>query len=129
MVKPWIPVHPDYNQVNVVNESEKEDSILNLFKTLIALRKKYKPLRYGNITFLNRGEAGIIVYSRIYKYDAITIFLNFTSSYKDISGFIAAGFIETIFISGYKIMPETGQEKVLPPFGIWIVRLSAAGNF
>ena len=74
--KTWIKINPDYTDVNVKNLVEKENSILNSYKELIALRNKEKVLQYGNYDSL-KFENGQILFTRSYKSDKITVGINF----------------------------------------------------
>jgi alpha-glucosidase len=46
--KPWLPIARDYKRVNVAAQSEDPDSILNLYRRLIALRKSEAALTVGS---------------------------------------------------------------------------------
>ena len=37
--KPWLKVNPNYKEINVSEQQDREDSLLNYYKKLIALRK------------------------------------------------------------------------------------------
>jgi alpha-glucosidase len=45
---PWLPVEPDYRDRNVASENEVATSLLQLYRRLIALRRKYRALRAGS---------------------------------------------------------------------------------
>ncbi len=71
MAKPWLPLAHDFARENVVNLDAVPDSILNLYKALIALRKKlpqlvtgaYQPVAaQGDVLLYRReGEGGVAV--------------------------------------------------------------------
>jgi alpha-glucosidase len=71
MAKPWLPLADDFARENVVNLDAVPDSILNLYKALIALRKKlpqlvtgaYQPVAaQGDILLYRRdGDGGAVV--------------------------------------------------------------------
>ncbi len=61
--EPWLPPHPDYPTRNVVAQRGDPNSLLNFYKQLIALRKKYAALRSGlfqPITFEPRAVLGYL---------------------------------------------------------------------
>ncbi len=63
-VEPWLMVHPDYIQRNVSSQRHAPDSIFNLTKTLIALRKQTPALLHGSLVFSATGLPGALVYIR-----------------------------------------------------------------
>lgn len=83
-VKPWLPLHPNYTTVNVEAEETSSTSLLNFYKSLIAIRKKSDALLYGDIRFINQGEADVLIYERTYQNQRIVVLLNFGSRLKTI---------------------------------------------
>ena len=51
-VAPWLPVNPDHAQVNVEEQVQREDSLLNLYRRLLALRRDTDSLRSGPLPLL-----------------------------------------------------------------------------
>jgi alpha-glucosidase len=47
-VEPWLPVSPDFTELNVERQREEDRSIYNLFRRLIGLRRKMRALRSGS---------------------------------------------------------------------------------
>jgi len=74
--KPWIKINPDYKEVNVQDLMTKENSILNSYRELIALRNKEKALQYGNYDRLEYKEDQIL-FTRSFAGDKITVIINF----------------------------------------------------
>ncbi len=62
--KTWLPVAPDYKKVNVETESKDPDSMLNWYKTLIALRRMNPAIHGGDMTMLDAGNPQVIAWSR-----------------------------------------------------------------
>src|SRR5438309_742502 len=60
----WLPVAPDYKQVNVEAESRDPDSMLNWYKKLIALRRGNSAMRDGNMMMLETGNQNVQAWSR-----------------------------------------------------------------
>lgn len=48
VVKPWLPVHPNYTEVNVQQALQDPDSIWNFYRQLLQVRKQSGALRYGD---------------------------------------------------------------------------------
>jgi alpha-glucosidase len=62
--KTWLPVAPDYKEVNVEAESKEPDSMLNWYKKLIALRRSNPALHDGDMKMLNAGNDQIVAWTR-----------------------------------------------------------------
>ncbi len=60
----WLPVAPDYKQVNVAVESRQQDSMLNWYKKLIALRRDNPALHEGAMKMLESGNPQVVAWSR-----------------------------------------------------------------
>ena len=60
----WLPVAPDYQQVNVEAESKDPNSMLNWYKKLIALRRTNPALHDGAMQMLNAGNDQIVAWTR-----------------------------------------------------------------
>ena len=73
---PWIKLNKNYQEINVKLESELNNSILNTYKALLALRNSEKALQYGSYEKLERRN-DMIFFSRYYKEDKITVMINF----------------------------------------------------
>lgn len=73
---PWIKLNENYREVNVSSESQLHNSILNMYKTLLKLRKNEKALQYGSYGKLEMHN-DLILFSRDYKRDKITVMINF----------------------------------------------------
>ena len=67
--EPWLPVHPNYKQVNVQSQESSqpnEDSHLKVYKKLTQLRQSEEPsILYGEIEFYVSG--GILSFIRVAK--------------------------------------------------------------
>jgi glycosidase len=50
---PWIRVNSNYVQVNVRSQNEDPDSVLNLYRTILALRQSDPNIREGRLTFID----------------------------------------------------------------------------
>ncbi len=61
---PWLPVHPDYAQVNVAAEEADPDSVLNWYRTLAALRASRDELVAGSYEELLADSEQVYAYRR-----------------------------------------------------------------
>lgn len=78
--KPWLKVNPNYKEINVSEQETREDSLLNYYKRLIALRKSdaYRELlTYGKTEPLFEMEDKIFAYKRYDDSGEILVLANF----------------------------------------------------
>jgi len=76
---PWIKVHQNYTLLNVAALEKQENSLLNSYKKLIALRNSEPVLQYGeyeNLSFSNDR----ISFTRKYNDEIIKVFFNFSET-------------------------------------------------
>ncbi len=74
--KSWIKINPDYETINVEVLTPQENSILNTYKKLIALRNSEKVLQYGKYDNMEY-EKDQILFTRSFEGDKITVIINF----------------------------------------------------
>ena len=124
---PWLPVPPSYETHNVASESKDPNSVLNLYKKVLALRRTHVALLEGSYTALNEDDAHVMSYLRSYKGTGVLVVLNMSDSARkakfDLSkhGF-GRSTLKTLIAS-----PEAsakGSEVTLEPFGLLIAELN-----
>ena len=74
--KTWIKIHSDYRKANVRYLTKINNSILDRYEDLIALRNREKVLQYGKYDRLEYLKEEIL-FSRSYAGDTITVRVNF----------------------------------------------------
>jgi alpha-glucosidase len=82
---PWLPVPKNYTMVNVKKQQKDSDSVLSIYKALLALRKEHSALQNGEIEFLSKGENNVLAYSRKNGEEELVVFLNFSSMRKKVN--------------------------------------------
>jgi alpha-glucosidase len=80
--RPWLPVDSGYKNINVRSQMNDRYSILNLYRNVLHLRRKYKALNEGDIVPVMKGFKGVLAYLRIYGDERFFIALNFSSKEK-----------------------------------------------
>jgi len=98
---PWIKVNENHTYLNVVSSEKNENSLLNNYKKLIALRNSEPILQYGKykqLSFLN----DIIGFTRTFNGDTIKCYFNFGKNPKKIT--LEKG--ETILLGELPIEPN-----------------------
>ena len=112
---PWLPVHENHNVINVQDQSADQDSLLNLYHTLLRLRQEMPSLQTGSLELI--GDPNIdqhtLAYTRSVEDQTLLVVLNF-------------GVTETVFQNPtdcQQILLRTGQvttagpsQILLPPF-------------
>jgi alpha-glucosidase len=78
--KPWLPVPPSYKTHNVESETKDPDSVLNLYKKVLALRHTNPALLEGNYIALNEDDLKVMSYARSYKNKTVIVALNMSAA-------------------------------------------------
>ncbi|GAB6156674.1 hypothetical protein JCM17380_54280 [Desulfosporosinus burensis] len=74
---PWIPVNPNYGEINVEQARENQNSILHYYRKLIKLRRQYPLLVYGDYQLLLHKHTQIYAYLRHWDEKTLLVILNF----------------------------------------------------
>ena len=62
---PWIGMNPNYTEINAEDQENDENSILNFYRNLLAIRKRYADVVSGDYTPLQAGkEPNLFAYKR-----------------------------------------------------------------
>ena len=112
---PWLPVHQDYKSTNVKSELADPDSLLNVYKGLLRLRRESIAMQEGTLDLLSEtdGRHSLLSYRRIYEPESVLIVINF--------GDCASKFVNgtkchrILFVVGMD-KPENPEEFTLAPY-------------
>lgn len=74
---PWIGVNENYSKVNAQSQIHDETSIFNYYKTLVALRKEYDIIAFGDIKPLDEKQPTVFAYERTYGDESLLVVCNF----------------------------------------------------
>ena len=74
--EPWMRVNHNYRQINVEDSVEDRGSILNYYRRMIRIRKKYKSLVYGEFQDLITENEKLYVFKRKLGNEEILVLLN-----------------------------------------------------
>ncbi len=77
--KPWLPVNPNYTEINAQAALDDPDSIFYFYQTLIALRKRYEVIREGSFTLLDPEDETRFAYTRDTGSEHLLVVCNFTA--------------------------------------------------
>lgn len=78
--KPWFVVNPNYTEINVKDAQNDENSILNYYKKLLAIRKENPIFLYGDFKLLYKNHKKLFVYERSYEGQKMLVALNFSET-------------------------------------------------
>lgn len=76
MEPPWIQTEDNYQQINAEAKEKDDDSILNFYKKLIALRKEMPVISEGKIQFLEEDKEEVMAYTRTTDNQKLAVFCN-----------------------------------------------------
>jgi alpha-glucosidase len=85
-VTPWLPLAPDYADVNVAGQAEDPDSILTLTRDLLRLRREHPVLHRGNFEPFGPTPEGVFAFRRIGSEGRLSVVLNLTGESRLVPG-------------------------------------------
>jgi alpha-glucosidase len=124
--KPWLPVPASYKTHNVATELKEQDSILNFYRRVLALRHQDAALRDGEYVALNENDPNVLSYLRRYKDEAVLVVLNMSSMPQKVSfdlqaqGLTAAKATTMLSTGKAKNASASLQSISLDPFAVYI---------
>lgn len=107
--KPWLPVNPNYREINAQAALADPGSVFYYYQALISLRKRYPVFRDGVFTLLEPEDERLFVYTRTTETEELLVVCNFTREsvpYRRPAGFAQA----ELLASNY----ETAAEALRP---------------
>ncbi len=106
--EPWLKVNPNYAEINAAEQMEREDSVLNYYRKLIALRKREGVILDGEYADILFDREDVYAYSRTNADTVLTVAANFTGSEVDFPAEILsdAGALE---LGNYADAPVNGK--------------------
>ncbi len=81
-VEPWIMMDDDYKRCNVETQLQDENSILRFYQKLIAFRKEYPVIHYGDVIFTNKKKKDMFTYYRKDEKEMLYIEINLSTQNK-----------------------------------------------
>ena len=80
---PWIDVNPNYTKINAKEQVARENSVFNYYKKLIALRKEYEIIVYGDYNLLLPEDNDLFIYERSLKGKKLLVACNFSENERE----------------------------------------------
>lgn len=100
---PWLPINPNYLEINVESQLHEEESVLNFYKKLIQLRKnpEYKEVVvYGKQVPFRRDEDNFIGFYRKGKEKTLLVLANYQNEEREIP---VSEEIQSLLINNYPL--------------------------
>lgn len=76
--EPWISAPENHTFINVEAEEQDKDSILNFYRKLVSLRKRYEVIQEGTVQFIDQKQPELLVYMRTLKGQKLLVASNFS---------------------------------------------------
>ncbi|MEW6261877.1 MAG: alpha-glucosidase [Thermodesulfobacteriota bacterium] len=113
--RPWLPVNPDYPEVNVARQLQEPASLLNLYRSLLTWRNKEKALHRGEMAFWLDGRDQVLAFHRTWDREKVLVALNFAADSRRIA--VASPGPWRTLLSTHRPAGEelSGPELVLAP--------------
>ena len=126
----WLPIPPSYKTTNAQAETSEQNSLLNWYKQLIALRRTSPALRDGGVTLVDEKNPSVLSFVRTAPDGAkpVLVMLNMTGSPQTASVALGAatrtGGTPKTLIATPGQQAQTSLSSVnLAPYAVWIAEL------
>ncbi|AXI27818.1 alpha,alpha-phosphotrehalase [Priestia megaterium] len=117
--KPWINPGDNYREINVEKALDDEDSIFYFYQKLIALRKQYEIITYGNYELILGEDEQIFAYIRNGADEKLLVINNFYGSetaFKLPEDLTFEGYHSEILLSNYEDSSKEFKQVLLRPY-------------
>jgi alpha-glucosidase len=134
MGTPWLPVPPSYTTHNVASELKDPNSVLNFYKSLLALRRGSRALLDGEYVSLNDNDPNVLAYLRRYKGktedETVLVVLNMSASGEKVDLDLPSKGISSIkretLLTSLSGAPSTSLADaiMMDPYSVYIAKIS-----
>ncbi len=76
--KTWLPVHENYDKINVETQRKDADSLLNTIRALMKIRRDEKAIYEGSLGIIKGLPDCVLGYTRMFDNEKVFILLNFS---------------------------------------------------
>jgi len=120
--EPWLPVNPNYEEINAAAAQTNPDSVLQYYRELVTLRETHEELVYGAYNQLRPDHTSVWAYRMELGEDAVLVALNFDDSETTVH-LADADRTEDLLCSNYDAPSAAGPELTLRPYEARVYRL------
>lgn len=110
--KTWLPVHPNFREVNAAIQEGNPDSILNYYRRIISLRNSCRPLSLGTIEEIDAPKS-VLAFKRTYEGEEIKAFINLSDRPVKL-GFSLGDKGSEMLLNNYKDVSFANQRTLRP---------------
>ena len=75
--EPWLSVNPNHTRINAAAQVNDPNSVFAHYQKLIALRKQYDVIAYGNFAPLDETHPSVLAYTRRFNGEQLVVINNF----------------------------------------------------
>ena len=75
--EPWLSVNPNYTRINAAAQVDDPKSVFSYYRKLIALRKQYDVISYGDFAPLDEMHPSVLAYTRRFHGEQLVVINNF----------------------------------------------------
>lgn len=75
--EPWLSVNPNHTRINAAAQVDDPDSVFSHYRKLIALRKQYDVIAYGDFAPLDETHPSVLAYTRHLNGEQLIVVNNF----------------------------------------------------
>lgn len=118
---PWIPVNSNHQAVSVEAQDKAQDSVLNHFRKMTALRQQKLTLVYGDYTLLAPEHESLYVYTRTFEGEKLLVAMNFSDEPCDL-GITSLNLSMDVLINNYNELNSTEDTITLAPYQAVIIK-------
>lgn len=112
----WLPVNPNYPEINVEVEEKDSDSILSFYRQLIQFRKEEPALIYGTFEPI-KTKGSIMAFYRSYQGEMLFVLLNLTKKNQRLPHKISS-LVGQVLFSNYSHAGFTFKKRLRPYEGL-----------
>ncbi|SFK56508.1 alpha-glucosidase [Halobacillus dabanensis] len=113
---PWMKINPNYKEINVAQQDGDPHSILNYYKDMIRLKKKYGLFTYGTYQLVSEDNPQVYAYTRTMGEKTAIVITNLTNKTASFESSYAIS-TEDLILSNIIVDPhEQGKHFPLKPF-------------
>lgn len=112
----WLPVNPNYPEINVEVEEKDSDSILSFYRQLIQFRKEEPALIYGIFEPI-KTKGSIMAFYRSYQGEMLFVLLNLTKKNQRLPHKISS-LVGQVLFSNYSHAGFTFKKRLRPYEGL-----------
>ena len=112
----WLPVNPNYPEINVEVEEKDPDSILSFYRQLIQFRKEEPALLYGTFEPI-KTKGSIMAFYRSYQGEMLFVLLNLTKKNPRLPHKISS-LVGQVLFSNYSHAGFTFKKRLRPYEGL-----------